>query len=91
MVVKVHRIPVLVFARACCFVVFLASLIFALPYGCAVMLLGWRIDLTIFLAPFFSALSALVAAAVVAFSYNVLVPRVVSPVVLHMEETHAAD
>jgi len=94
---EIRRISVWSCARVCAFVTLFMSLVLGGLYVLvASVMFGFSVFsltvlLTVLLTPVFSALSALVFGACLAFSYNTVVPRLIAPLVLHVEQTKPAS
>jgi len=90
---EIRRISVWSCARVCAFVTLFMSLVLGVLYMLvASVMFGFSVfSLTVLLTPLFSALSALVFGACLAFSYNTVVPRLIAPLVLHVEQTEPAS
>lgn len=90
---EIRRISVWSCARVCAFVTLFMSLVLGVLYMLvASVMFGFSVfSLTVLLTPLFSALSALVFGACLAFSYNTVVPRLIAPLVLHVEQTKPAS
>jgi len=88
LMLEIRRIPVWAFARVCAFVTLFMALVLGMLYTLVVFAKFGpsAFSLNVLLTPLFTALSALISGAFLAFSYNTVVPRLIAPLVLHVKQ-----